>query len=475
MVTGSVAEPEAQGTLTGTPVLYPADLEPSPVAGGIDATRRLSDRIDAAALLGVMIFLLYVLPAQLIVPDLTIAGRPALLIALALFSWWLLTRLNSRLVPAGPQPMRWAAMAYLTATMLSYLAGLLRGLPSKEANAQNLAVLLVLQFLGVVLIAADGPSSWRRLYTVLRGLVCAAGFLAIVGIVQALLTIDVTRYITLPGFTLEGRLAGFADRGFGQFRVAGTTSHYIEFSAVLAMIVPFAIHLARFSVKRWQRQAFGAVALLLVASVPMAISRTGIVALAAAGVVMLPVWNWRLRYTLFLLGTGVAAALMVLRPGLLGTVKAMFVAAAYDPSIQGRTDDYGIVAHFFAQRPWLGRGPNTLVPELYRGLVLDNQWLYTLVTGGLVGVVAFAALHVTALTLAALALRRSNVPEQRHLCLALMSSQVVSVVVAGTVDSLWFTTFSTTVALLMGVCGAVWRLTHPAQTAWTAAVPVPRD
>ena len=29
---------------------------------------------------------------------------------------------------------------------------------------------------------------------------------------------------------------------------------------------------------------------------------------------------------------------------------------------------------------WLGRGPGTLIPDLY--LILDNQWLLTLVTGG---------------------------------------------------------------------------------------------
>ncbi len=106
---------------------------------------------------------------------------------------------------------------------------------------------------------------------------------------------------------------------------------------------------------------------------------------------MTPVWSWRTRYNYLFAALILVAVFMVVRPGLLGTLRYMlFATAEEDPSIEGRTQDYALVGHFFIQRPLLGRGPNTLVPELYNGLVLDNQWLYTLVTGGIVGVVAFA-------------------------------------------------------------------------------------
>ena len=122
----------------------------------------------------------------------------------------------------------------------------------------------------------------------------------------------------------------------------------------------------------------------------------------------------------------------------------------------------------FAQRPLLGRGPGTLIPDLY--LILDNQWLLTLVTGGIVGVAALVGLHLTCISLAVTAMRRSTKPEDRHLCAALVAAQVVSILVAATFDSLSFTTYSFTLALLSGVCGSVWRFTHPAREVRTSTV-----
>jgi polysaccharide biosynthesis protein PslJ len=40
--------------------------------------------------------------------------------------------------------------------------------------------------------------------------------------------------------------------------------------------------------------------------------------------------------------------------------------------------------------------------------------------------------------------------------------------VAATFDSLSFTTFATTIALMIGLCGTVWRFTHPARTVRTS-------
>jgi O-antigen ligase len=147
----------------------------------------------------------------------------------------------------------------------------------------------------------------------------------------------------------------------------------------------------------------------------------------------------------------------------------MFLNIGVDPSIEGRTNDYALVAHYFQQRPWLGRGPRTLLADPVQDTILDNQWLYSLVTGGIIGVAALLLLHVAAITLAVIALRRSRRAEDRHLCAALISAQVVAIVVGGTFDSLYYTTFAITLALFVGMCGTVWRFTHPTRTVRTAA------
>ena len=448
---------------------HPVDFEPSLIGEHVYASRRVRVRVDVASMLSVMICLLYLLPAILIVPNMTYAGRPALLVAMLLWCWWLLAHLNPRLVMTGPQPLRWVAGAFLLSTLLSYIAGLQRGLPTLEMNAQDFAILQTFEFLGVVLVAADGIPNWARLHGVMRVLLYCSAFMAFTAFLQLILRIDVTRYLVIPGLQLKGELAGLGDRGGGGlFRVSGTATHYIELSTVMAMAVPFAIHYARFAKGRRERRLFGTIAVLTGASVPIAISRTGFVALAAVLLVMVPMWRWRLRYNLLVVAGILTGVLSVVKPGLIGTLRVMFTGADNDPSIQGRTDDYASVAQWFTQRPWLGRGPRTLIPELYR--VLDDQWLYSLVTGGIIGVLALAALHITCVTLAVKAMRRSTSLEDRHLCAALISAQFASVIVGFTFDSMSFTTFSTLLALMSGFCGAVWRFTHPARTVRTSAV-----
>lgn len=455
--------------MTASPV-HPVDLEPSLIAPRTYTSRRLQVRLDVATVIALAVCLLYMLPAALIVPGLTFAGRPALVLALGLLAWWLLARLSPSLFVVGPQPLRWACLFYLVSILLSYIAGLLRGLPTLEANRQNFTVLVTFEFIGLVLMSADGIANWERLRKVLRVFVWAAAFMAVIGLIQSVFEYDIAQRLIVPGLEVKSDLADFQKRGDGGlFRVAGTAIHYIEFSTVLAMAVPFGLHFARFAPTKRARRTFTVLTLLIAAAVPVAISRTGVVALGAAMAVMfVAAWNWRTRYNMFLISVVVLGGITVLRPGLLGTLKAMFLFADEDPSVTGRTDDYVLVSHWFSQRPWLGRGPGTLIPDIY--IILDNQWLLTLVTGGIIGVLALAVFHLTCLTQAIIALRRSTTVEDRHLCATLISSQVIAILVSATFDSFNFTTFAFTLALMSGLCGAVWRFTHPTRMIRTSTV-----
>jgi O-antigen ligase len=235
----------------------------------------------------------------------------------------------------------------------------------------------------------------------------------------------------------------------------------------MVLTLPFAIHLARFAPTRLGRQASTVGALLITAAVPVTLSRTGVLALFVMALALLPAWPWRVRFNIGAATAGLLAATVVAVPGLLGTLVSLFSNLSGDPSIEGRTQDYAQVYRFVAQRPWLGRGPGTFVPKLY--IVLDNQWLGTLVDSGAIGVVALAAMHLTAIWLAAVTLRRSSSARDRHLCACLIAVQLVAVAVGGTFDSLGFTTFATTVAVLMGLSAAMWRLSHPTRQVRTTA------
>jgi hypothetical protein len=45
---------------------------------------------------------------------------------------------------------------------------------------------------------------------------------------------------------------------------------------------------------------------------------------------------------------------------------------------------------------------------------------------------------------------------------------VIALVVAGTFDSMSFSTYTIMLGLCTGLCGTVWRLTHPARTVRTS-------
>lgn len=445
---------------------HPSDLEPSLVSTRTYVTRRRSSRIDAAFMICAMVCLLTLIPARFIVPGLPDVGRPALIICLLMFVWWVMVRFTSNhLVLVGPNPIRWALFAFLVAMLVSYAVGQLRGLTTMEANGADNEMLFIATFMGVALMAADGISNWHRFNLILRVMVFCGAYMAIIALIQSATSVDITEYMNIPGLQSKRSLLGFESRGDG-IRVASTTIHYIELSTSLATILPFAIHLAIFTPDRRRRMWYLFGALAIAGGVATTISRTGILALAIVLVVLVPIWGWRLRYNVLVLSLGSLAAFGVVQPGLLRTLANLFDDPSKNPAFTVRQERYPMVWHYFSQRPLLGRGTGTYVLPQYS--ILDNQWLVLLIANGIVGIVALVALHVTGIVLAGMAMRRAQTAEIRHLCAAVLSTQAIAPIVAGTFDSFSFLTYITLVGLTLGMCGTVWRLTHPARLVRTS-------
>jgi len=448
-----------------TTTIHPGDFEPSRVDKHTYLTRRRRTYVDATMLLGLMFALLTILPARLILPGTTDIGRPALVVCLLMFCWWVISRINPRLVFTGPQPIRWALLVYWTSMFISYAAGFERGLTAMEANSADRWLLGTAAMSGVILAIADGIANWDRLRAFLRIMIWCCVFMAVFGLVEAILAQELSSYLVLPGLQ-EIRAAPELQARGGGLRVAGTTSHYIELSAVLATGLPFAIHFARFAPTKNERQKYLLAAILIGAGIPATISRTGLVAIGISLLCLMPLWAWRARYNAIILCFAVFGMLGAAKPSFAATLVEMFTGISNDPSITSRTEDYDMVGYYFGQRPWLGRGTGTWVVPQY--IYLDNQWLSTALCNGIVGVAALACLFITAMTLAIIALRRATTAEDKHLCAALIGTQIIAIFVSLTFDSLWFDTYAITVAVTIGLCGAVWRYTHPARRVRTS-------
>lgn len=443
-----------------------SSLSPSPAPSPAGLVDRVAPVVrhfpDATAGVALATVLVYLLPFRLIVPPLSILGRPGIIVCLGLLLWWALSRLHPALVTRGRQPMRWALAGYLATIGVSYLAGHARGLPPIEAASADRTVLMALAGAGILLAAADGVLTRERIDQVLRWLCWASTAMALTALSQFALRVDLTNYLQLPPLLRFQRdLVGFGDRGAGGLvRVAGTAGHFIEFSVLMVLGLLVAIHFARFSTRRRDRQVYTALALVQAGVIPLALSRTGLLGLAAAVLLLALVWPLRTTVQVLVAGVGLAAVIQVVRPGLLATLRALVLAGDRDPSVQGRLEDYDYLAPFIRERPWFGRGVGTFVPDVYR--IIDNQWLVTLVTAGIVGVAGLAAFLLAGIVLAARVHRLAPAARDRDLAAVLAVGIGVAAVSAIAFDALYFSTFFVVLHLLLGLAGALWRVTRTA-------------
>ncbi|MGH8868266.1 MAG: O-antigen ligase family protein [Actinomycetes bacterium] len=425
-------------------------------------------RPDAVTVTSIFVLLTYAMSQQLVFAPMGAAGRPAMLGGLAMAVWWLLTRFHPDLVLHGWQPVRALILLVVAVRVLAYAMGYDRGLDGLEAAAADREMLLALSMAGVALCIADGVRSRARLDVLIGRIVLAGAFMALVGIIQFFAKFDLSQYLVLPGLSWHTTVFAIGERGEGVARVAGTARHYIEFGAACGMLVPLAIHRARFAPTRGRAQARWVSAGLLAAAVPMAVSRTGILALALSLGVYSVVWGWRSRFNAAALAFCAAVMFAGVVPGLLGTLAKLFLNASEDPSVLARQEDYAPTMAYVADRPWFGRGPGTFLPDRY--ILLDNQYLYTLVTEGYVGLAALILLYAGAIILTLRIGRRAADAETRDLAQALLALFVVAAVVSGTFDSFSFAVFTASLFLALGCAGALWRLrAEPAEPGIPAA------
>lgn len=185
-------------------------------------------------------------------------------------------------------------------------------------------------------------------------------------------------------------------------RIYASAQHPIALGAALVMLVPLSIYLARRK-PVW----YVATALFVVAAIST-ISRTPVLMLMVVAIVFLilrPVQTRRLWP--LLLPVLVVAHLAA--PGALGTLRQAFLPeggfggliaeqeADYGGTHgSGRVSDLGPALSEFAQTPIFGQGLSTRVIEEGRAnaVILDDQWLGTLLETGLVGAIGWAWLFV---------------------------------------------------------------------------------
>lgn len=411
-------------------------------------------RFDAVSFLTVYVVILFAVPSQLVVGSLGSAGSPANIIGLIGLLWWIWDRLHrSRQVDSSPQPVRAAMALFIAAVLASFVVAMMRAINAEEAR-QALASLISLgSWFGVVLIANDGVLRSGRLLDLLRRLTFAGGALATLGLFQFITKQSWVDSIYIPGLSANQALAGSSSRA-GFTRPAGTAIHPIEFGAVLTMILPIALtsslaNSSRTLIRRWFPPAIIGLAITL------SISRSAVVGAAIGLLVLIPAWPAAARRVAVASIVGLMTAVFVAVPGVLGSVTGLFTSIGGDSSAQSRTGSYPIALDFFGRSPLFGRGFGTFLPK-YR--IFDNQYLGLLVEVGLVGLLAFLALVITAANSAIRARRLAKQTGAPGYEQALLAAIITGGCSEALFDGFGFPMNAGLLFLLFGLAGATLRL-----------------
>lgn len=409
------------------------------------------------------VVLLWFVPSPMVVQALGSAGSPANLFGIATFLWWAWFMVRRSEPPQSPvqRPVRTTMLAWLLVMLLAYAHAMAGPLPSDEVSVADSGLLRLLGLAGIVLLAADGITDMGRHQVILRRLALAAGLVGLLGLLQFLtgqLYVDRIRVPGLAAGTAEWTL-GFRS---GFVRPSGTSTSPIEYGVVLGMALPLLIACA--SVRSPRRWLFRILLVATVASIFFSMSRSAYLSSLAGVLVLALSWDMRRRVRALLFLIVVSAVLYVVVPGLLGSIRGLFSNADEDPSIASRTGSYDIAGQFVSDSPVLGRGFGTFLPKYW---ILDNAYLSLLIEGGAVGLLGLLTVVVAAMASARRGRQAASTDEQRQLAQALLASIAAGACGLAFFDAFAFPQTAGCFFLLIGLAGALRRLTRERANAST--------
>jgi O-antigen ligase len=419
--------------------------------------QRADQRADAATLACLLTLTLMIIPARLVVQGIPFSLTPANLISLLAGACWLCAQLTTTLgVAKGRTPVRTAVFVYAVAMLATYGYASAGYLPTDERGFADHRLVLGIALVGLAVSVCDGVRSLERLDLLLKTVVVGGAIIGFVGACQFLLSLDLTKYLALPGLRFTSMDSAVLIRG-AQNRVASTTGHPIEFGVVCSMILPLGAHYG------YQARERGLPALrwwLCTASIGsglfFSVSRSAVLTMAAIGFVLFLGWPNRRRLQALITAAIFLGGMKAVSPGLLSTVYNLFAKAGQDSSVQVRAHRYTQAADEISKHFWLGRGAGTWYYPKYNAF--DNQYIMSMVETGAIGTAAFVMLFVYGIYSAARSRYLASDAGTRDLGLTLAACTVVPLVGAVTFDLLTFSTVTGLSFLLLGASGALLRI-----------------
>ncbi|GAB2567775.1 oligosaccharide flippase family protein [Nocardia heshunensis] len=383
--------------------------------------------------LAVLCVLIPVLPAYVIPGGpLKSNGAPAKVLAVMLFGLVVLGFLANRREGRERRfnPGVVVLLAYFFTWVMIYGLGLLHIDDPLIQAAKARAIIALVANMGAALYVFTRIKTSRDRDFVLGALLIGLSFECAVGLLQGVSSLDLRFLFKPPGFIVNAEDLTLTER-IGAKRVIGTAQHAIEFSVLAVAAVPLGIYFARNARRTGVRILAGLGALLGLAAMPAAVSRSGVISLAVA--LLLYMFFFRVRVIVTALVALVIAigAYIVIFPTVVDALWRTIIGSADDPSIKHRTEDYAGVSQIFHDHPYFGLGLGGQ-PHL-----LDNEWLQTVVQGGAVGIAAMIVLSGGAIFGISASLRAARTAREREQAYVL-GAVVAAILMSSTTFDLFY-------------------------------------
>ena len=313
------------------------------------------------------------------------------------------------------------------------------------------SITFFLSFVLVHYLLVSVVRSRRTVETLTKLLVAGTAVVALFAIVEQRVSFNIFDHVTAVFPFLRFNGAVETDR-YGLIRAVGSSAHPIELGVLIAIAIPLGLALTFGSGRRWAIPTA-----ILAVGVMSAASRTPILVLTAAGLVLLWLQPRDIK-RLLPLAVPLMIVVKLALPGSIATLKSAFFpegglvaqqsafSREADPLLAGgRVRQLGPMLNEASRTPVLGQGFATRQTGFYNPLrnapILDNQWLGLLLEIGIVGIVGWGALFVGSARRLARASRR-RAPPEGWLAAGLAASIVGFGVAMFTFDAFAFTQVS---------------------------------
>ncbi|MDQ0147748.1 O-antigen ligase family protein [Pseudarthrobacter niigatensis] len=394
------------------------------------------------------------LPSYLGIAALGPAGKPGALLFLGALLWWVWVQLQRPFpMSARINPVRLIFFMFLAAILLSYALSTFSAIPTREGGLADGGLLKALSWSGIVLVASDGISDRGRLLTMCRRVVLIASLMALLGLAQLWSGQSLVSTINIPGLATDTTFDNIQSRA-GFTRAAATASHPLEYATVLSMALPVACVLATYDVERARLRRWTPVVLIALAGW-LSVSRSALVGLFIGLAVLALSWTRKARVLAVIAATAGFLATYLFVPGMIGTIRGLFLGLGNDSSANSRTNSLVVALDIAGRGSPLGRGFGTFLPEYQ---ILDNQYLGLFIETGVIGLLTFISL-IAAGAFCCLRVRKKTAdPLLRNVSYGIFASVLSGAVTAAFFDALAFPISAAFLFLFIGLAGAIWTI-----------------